>query len=1306
MSVKVTVHKHPLSSVGAKEFDYELDVKSSITLEALVIKLNPAFKPGTYQPVIARIDGEEIPAIDWDITPLCNGQHLTLRPRPFGVDPISWAIMAFTAITAIYTYTQMQSMQNLNNNHKDLPEQSPTYDLNAQGNSPRLGQPIPVGYGRQRVWPDFAAMPFRRFIDGEQYLFHVFGVGQGENALSEAKIGNTLLSNFENYEQQICMPGEQVTLFSPDVYTSSDVSNIELFAPNDEKHLGWSGPHTVSPSDVQVTTIGADLIAPQGLGLQDKQTGALSLVSVTIEAEYRPVDESDIGIGAWTYLDSWTLEGKTVEAIRTTVATEVPPGRYEVRMRRSSDSAGPSNIRLQDSVFWGELKCVIESDHTYDHTVWAVKIKVDGQLSGQSERRFNVVRQRLLPVWDGTSWSQPQATRSPAWAFCDQVKADYGGEYDDSYLDLPAIKRLADVWLSRNDFFDFNIDTKSSLDAVLQMIAKAGRAEKIEYKGVYSMVRDEPKIVPDYMFGMTEHIVGSFEWQYDTMDQWENDAVEMEYRDADTGMPVQVLCVLPGKAGTNPVKLKRDGITNHAQAYREGMFEAAKNEYRNRICQFKTELAGGLPEKGSCVAVSHYSSNWGTSGEVLDLVDNGDGTQTLTLSEDAIFETGKTYVVSLADKLQQPQGPYVVTAGSKSNQIVINSTHNASIYKGFKRKRSSFMFGVADKHYRRFLMRTSRPAGAYQFSFTGEYDDPKVHEIDDLIADGTISTPPGTTINENSLSLVTGFTVRYSGTASQPIVKFGWNSVDDATSYILQISHDNGSTWQPFGTSSALAFTKNVDPVAAVVRITARNEDIIGGWATLNILPGITSLPVPPVPTGFDAVGKTVTVECVWDDATDQYLNHSHTELWRSETNDIGTAGIVKPVIHTRYTDTVDPGSSLYYWIRHVSKADVPGPFNAVAGKHVETGTDPAAILELLESRITTSQLHADLLASIELITADDTIDGSVAQRILQAVSDADGLTETEAGVLIGAAISQEVSDRNAAINSAVVSVNNATGNALAAAISQEVTDREASINQEVAAEASNRTANILVEHNARMVADGIIADSVAQLDSKVDNNYASIQQKFTTYDGIYAQWTIKTDVNGHIAGVGLMNDGVTSSFVILASNFSVLDPNDPSKVVIGTYNGLAVIEGAYIKAASVDTLQLAGQAVTIPASGKVSGTSTLNGQTYTAVSKLFSSVGKPVFISGHVIISGMAIDCTVALKRGSVTLYSYSVAAAGYDSNPNGSPSYKSAVIPCPIAEKDTPPAGDHTYSIVVTAVGVAKIKSRVITLIGVKDT
>ncbi len=66
------------------------------------------------------------------------------------------------------------------------------------------------------------------------------------------------------------------------------------------------------------------------------------------------------------------------------------------------------------------------------------------------------------------------------------------------------------------------------------------------------------------------------------------------------------------------------------------------------------------------------------------------------------------------------------------------------------------------------------------------------------------------------------------------------------------------------------------------------------------------------------------------------------------------------------------------------------------------------------------------------------------------------------------------------------------------------------------------------------------------------------------------ASWTVKIDNNGRVSGVGLMDDGETSTFEILANNFAVIDPNDPSKVILGTNNGSAVIDGAYIKAATI----------------------------------------------------------------------------------------------------------------------------------------
>lgn len=112
---------------------------------------------------------------------------------------------------------------------------------------------------------------------------------------------------------------------------------------------------------------------------------------------------------------------------------------------------------------------------------------------------------------------------------------------------------------------------------------------------------------------------------------------------------------------------------------------------------------------------------------------------------------------------------------------------------------------------------------------------------------------------------------------------------------------------------------------------------------------------------------------------------------------------------------------------------------------------------------------------------------------------------------------------------------------------------------------AGSVAARIASEAQLREEANQAVALVVDQLTTKVSENVAAIEQSMESIDGIRAQWSIRTDVNGHVAGIGLMNDGATSSFQILTSNFAVLDHNDPSRVIIGTFNGNAVIDGAYI---------------------------------------------------------------------------------------------------------------------------------------------
>ena len=71
-------------------------------------------------------------------------------------------------------------------NFGSAPAPSPTYSLQAQGNHARLAQPIPVVYGRHRVFPDLAATPWAEYSDNDQYLhqLHCIGARRGSSTSS------------------------------------------------------------------------------------------------------------------------------------------------------------------------------------------------------------------------------------------------------------------------------------------------------------------------------------------------------------------------------------------------------------------------------------------------------------------------------------------------------------------------------------------------------------------------------------------------------------------------------------------------------------------------------------------------------------------------------------------------------------------------------------------------------------------------------------------------------------------------------------------------------------------------------------------------------------------------------------------------------------------------------------------------------------------------------------------------------------------------------------------------------------------
>ena len=100
-------------------------------------------------------------------------------------------------------------------------------------------------------------------------------------------------------------------------------------------------------------------------------------------------------------------------------------------------------------------------------------------------------------------------------------------------------------------------------------------------------------------------------------------------------------------------------------------------------------------------------------------------------------------------------------------------------------------------------------------------------------------------------------------------------------------------------------------------------------------------------------------------------------------------------------------------------------------------------------------------------------------------------------------------------------------------------------------------------------------ANSLTTLQSTVGANTSAISIQGSVINGIKAEYTIKTDVNGLVSGIGLINDGTTSAIGINADMFYIGSPANNKKpfAVLGSsgfINGVSVPAGTYIDTAFI----------------------------------------------------------------------------------------------------------------------------------------
>ena len=623
-------------------------------------------------------------------------------------------------------------------NFGSAPAPSPTYSLTAHGNRARLAQPIPVVYGRHRVYPDLAATPWTEYSGNEQYLHQLHCIGQGRYDLEQVRIEDTPIASFEEIETEIVPPGGSVTLFETDVVTAPEVAGQELIGLNDREDgdEGWIGPFTANPAGTIAAGIGIDVIMPRGLYYANDD-GSFGTRTVAWEVEARVVDDDGTTAGEWIGLASESVTAAENTPQRKSYRYSLAAGRYEVRLRRTNDKSG--DARAGHAVHWGGLKSFLEDTPEFGAvTLLAVRMRATDNLSQRSARLVNVIVTRRLPVWDpATGWSEPRATRSLAWAFADAARAKYGAGLADARIDLEALHALDAVWQSRGDRFDGVFDQGLTVWEALTRIARCGRALPFLQGGTLRIARDAPRTLPVALFGPRNIVKGSFRVQYVMPGEDTADAVTVTYYSERTWAPDEVVATLPGSApdaADKPATVELFGCTGPEQARREGLYMAAANRYRRRIVTFRTELEGLIPTYGDLIAITHDLPRWGQGGELVAV----EG-RTLTLSEPLEWEIGEdagtntaerpAHYMALRKRDGSLSGPWPVSPGADERTVLLSEDLDFGPYTGAEEERTHFAFGPGEAWGLRARVLAVRPRGE-QVEITAVGEDARVHEAD------------------------------------------------------------------------------------------------------------------------------------------------------------------------------------------------------------------------------------------------------------------------------------------------------------------------------------------------------------------------------------------------------------------------------------------------------------------------------------------------------------------------------------------------------------------------------------------------
>jgi hypothetical protein len=517
------------------------------------------------------------------------------------------------------------STLNPNNSARDV---SQTYFIQGARNRITPNGSLPELLGTHKIVPPMGAQTYTEvsgdFIYSRQVFVHTFG----SISVSNEKIGDTLLSNYDDVSSEDKFSGNSAGTLSlyPGVVTQIAL-NVVFAAPT-----GFQTRTTAAGID----EFEVELTWPSGLGQYSTQG-----VKVTAEIEYE-IRYALTGTGSWTTV-SYSDTRKTTAAFSKSHRFSVTNGQYDVEVRRVT---AQGSDRFFSTFTWTNIRSYKHQNPILKDglSIKALRIKGSDQLNGAVDQ-YNCIASRTdILDWNGSSWVAG-ATSNPASIFRHILQSSSAKtQIDNSEILLSDIQSWHEYCTLMGFTYDAYIDYEADRETLLREVAAAGLAIPTIIDNKYSVVVDRPKT--DIIQAISAR--NSRDYKYEKVFSETPHAMRVEFinknQDYNTD---QIIVYNDGYSSSNATEFFQmdfPGVVNTNALYKLARHRLAEIIHRPDMHSVIMDIEHLVATKGDRVEFSHDVPLIGLgSGRVKSVSNNGTNITGVVMDEVFAMESGKTY---------------------------------------------------------------------------------------------------------------------------------------------------------------------------------------------------------------------------------------------------------------------------------------------------------------------------------------------------------------------------------------------------------------------------------------------------------------------------------------------------------------------------------------------------------------------------------------------------------------------------------------------------------------------------------------